>query len=119
MKITEIRAYVMNVPAADGETPRRNWIFVEVETDAGVTGIGEATTEHHEMAVAAQVETALKPRLLGMDPTDVEQVWQLGVPGLLVEAGCGAYERGQRDRHGAVGYRGQGIGTARVQAAGW
>ena len=78
MKITEIRAYVMNVPAADAETPRRNWIFVEVETDAGVTGIGEATTEHHEMAVAAQVETALKPRLLGMDPTDVEQVWQLG-----------------------------------------
>jgi hypothetical protein len=78
MKITDIRAYVMNVPAADGETPRRNWIFVEVETDAGITGIGEATTEHHEMAVAAQVETALKPRLLGMDPTDVEQVWQLG-----------------------------------------
>ena len=78
MKITDIRAYVMNVPAADAETPRRNWIFVEVETDAGVTGIGEATTEHHEMAVAAQVETALKPRLLGMDPTDVEQVWQLG-----------------------------------------
>ena len=78
MKITDIRAYVMNVPAADAETPRRNWIFVEVETDAGVTGIGEATTEHHEMAVAAQVETALKPRLLGMDPRDVEQVWQLG-----------------------------------------
>ena len=78
MKITDIRAHVMNVPAADGQTPRRNWIFVEVETDAGITGIGEATTEYHEMAVAAQVETALKPRLLGMDPTDVEQVWQLG-----------------------------------------
>ena len=78
MKISDIRAHVMNVPAADGQAPRRNWIFVEVETDAGITGIGEATTEHHEMAVAAQVETALKPRLLGMDPTDVEQVWQLG-----------------------------------------
>lgn len=68
----------MNVPAADGRTPRRNWVFVEVETDAGLTGIGEATTEHHEMAVAAQVETALKPRLLGMNPMDVEHVWQLG-----------------------------------------
>ena len=26
----------------------------------------------------AQIETELKPRLLGMDPTDVERVWQLG-----------------------------------------
>ena len=78
MKIADIRAHVMNVPAADGRTPRRNWVFVEVETDAGITGIGEATTEHHEMAVAAQVETSLKPRLLGMNPTDVEHVWQLG-----------------------------------------
>ena len=78
MRIADIRAHVMNIPAADGDTPRRNWIFVEVETDAGVTGVGEATTEHHEMAVAAQVETALKPRLLGMNPMDVEQVWQLG-----------------------------------------
>ncbi len=78
MKIADIRAHVMNVPAADGRTPRRNWVFVEVETDAGITGIGEATTEHHEMAVAAQVETSLKPRLLGVNPMDVEHVWQLG-----------------------------------------
>ncbi len=78
MKIADIRAHVMNVPAADGRTPRRNWVFVEVETDAGITGIGEATTEHHETAVAAQVEMALKPRLLGMNPMDVEYVWQLG-----------------------------------------
>ena len=78
MKIADIRAHVMNVPAADGRTPRRNWIFVEVETDAAIIGIGEATTEHHEMAVAAHVETALKPRLLGMNPMDVEQAWQLG-----------------------------------------
>ncbi len=78
MKIADIRAHVMNIPGADGRTPRRNWVFVEVETDAGITGIGEATTEHHEMAVAAQVETALKPRLLGMNPMDVEHVWQLG-----------------------------------------
>lgn len=78
MKIADVKAHVMNVPASDGRTPRRNWVFVEVETDAGISGIGEATTEHHEMAVASQVETALKPRLLGMNPMDVEYVWQLG-----------------------------------------
>ena len=78
MKITDIQTYVMNVPGPDGVTPRRNWVFVEVHTDAGITGIGEATTEYHELAVAAQIESELKPRLLGMDPTDVERIWQLG-----------------------------------------
>ena len=78
MKITDIRTHIMSVPGPDGETVVRNWIFVEVCTDEGITGLGEATTEYHELAVAAQIETELKPRLLGMDPTDVEQIWQLG-----------------------------------------
>jgi len=78
MKIVDIVVHVMNIPAADGHTSRRNWIFVEVQTDEGLSGIGEATTEYHEMAVKAQIESELKPRLLGMDPTDVERAWQLG-----------------------------------------
>ena len=77
MQITDIIAHVMSVPGPGGAI-RRNWIFVEVRTDAGITGIGEATTEYHELAVVAQIETELKPRILGMDPTDVERVWQLG-----------------------------------------
>ena len=78
MKITDIKAHIMSVPGPDGKTICRNWIFVEVCTDEGVSGIGEATTEYHELAVAAQIESELRPRLLGMDPTDVEQIWQLG-----------------------------------------
>ena len=78
MKITDIVTHIMGVPGADGHTPRRNWIFVEIVTDAGLRGLGEATTEYHEAAVQAQIETELKPRLLGMDPTDVERAWQLG-----------------------------------------
>ena len=68
----------MSVPGPDGKTICRNWVFVEVGTDEGVTGIGEATTEYHELAVAAQIESELAPRLVGMDPTDVERIWQLG-----------------------------------------
>jgi galactonate dehydratase len=78
MKITDIKAHVMGVLGPDGKTVRRNWVFVEVCTDEGLTGIGEATTEYHEQAVAAQIVTELKPRLLGMDPTDIERIWQLG-----------------------------------------
>ena len=41
-------------------------------------GVGEATTEHHELAIKSHVESELRPRLLGMDPTAIERVWQLG-----------------------------------------
>ncbi len=58
-------------------TVRRNWVFVFVETDAGITGIGEATTEWHEMAVVAMIEEHLQPRLIGQDPTRIEHLWQL------------------------------------------
>ena len=36
MKITEIRAVVVNAQM-------RNWVFVKVETDSGITGWGEAS----------------------------------------------------------------------------
>jgi galactonate dehydratase len=78
MKITDIQAQIMSIPGPDGVVVRRNWIFVRILTDAGLTGLGEATTEYHEMAVKMQIETELKPRLVGMDPTDIEQIWQLG-----------------------------------------
>ena len=87
MKIADVKCHIVSVPRVDGPDEsgrkrppgvRRNWIFVEVETDEGITGIGEATTEYHEMAVKAQVESELKPRLVGLDPTDVERIWQLG-----------------------------------------
>lgn len=71
MKITDVKVHMFGATAADGVTRRRNWIFVEVVTDEGINGIGEATTEYHEMAVKAQIETELRPRLLGQDPTDV------------------------------------------------
>ena len=78
MKIVDIITHIMGVPGPDGKTVRRNWIFVEIKTDVGLSGIGEATTEYHEKAVQAQIETELKPRLLGMDPTQIEAIWQLG-----------------------------------------
>ncbi len=78
MKISDVKCHIMNIPLPDGTGARRNWIFVEIQTDEQITGIGEATTEYHEVAVKAQVESELKPRLIGMDPTDVERIWQLG-----------------------------------------
>jgi len=77
MKITDIVCHIVSVPNQRGQISR-NWIFVEVQTDEGITGIGEATTEYHELAVKAQIDSELKVRLVGMDPTDIERIWQLG-----------------------------------------
>ncbi|MBI2201593.1 MAG: hypothetical protein HYU43_06600, partial [Armatimonadetes bacterium] len=78
MKISDVRCHLMSVPRPDGPGACRNWLFVEVETDAGLTGLGEATTEYHELAVKAQIEAELRPRLLGMNPAEIERIWQMG-----------------------------------------
>jgi galactonate dehydratase len=77
MKITRVATRTMGVPGPGGHAPRRNWVFVFIETDAGITGIGEATTEWHELAVVAMVEQHLGPALIGRDPTQIERLWQL------------------------------------------
>ena len=76
MKITRISAELMGIPGPGGHAPSRNWTFVRVETDEGISGVGEATTEYHERAVAAMVEEHFAPLLCGQDPTRVQSAWQ-------------------------------------------
>ncbi len=66
----------MGVPGPGGHAPSRNWIFVCVETDEAVTGIGEATTEYHEHAVVSMIEEHFAPLLTGQDPTRITNAWQ-------------------------------------------
>jgi len=54
----------------------RNWVFVKVETDEGITGWGEASLEWKTRGVAGCVED-LAPFLLGQDPTRIEHLWQV------------------------------------------
>ena len=76
MKITSITAHLMGVPGPGGHSPARNWIFVRIETDEGITGIGEATTEYHELAVMAMIEGHLSDLLVGQDPMRINHIWQ-------------------------------------------
>ncbi|MEO1103405.1 MAG: mandelate racemase/muconate lactonizing enzyme family protein [Pseudomonadota bacterium] len=64
LKITDVRTRIV-----DGG--RMNWVIVIIETDAGITGVGDATAERRELAVAASVE-AMTPYLMGKDPFQVE-----------------------------------------------
>jgi galactonate dehydratase len=68
MKITSIRNRLMRVD-------RQNWHFVEVETDDGLIGIGEASLEWRERTVAAAVDE-LSRLLIGQDANLIEHHWQ-------------------------------------------
>jgi len=50
--------------------------LVEVRTDAGITGVGEALARFSPKAYAELIETSLKPRLVGRNPTDITALWQ-------------------------------------------
>lgn len=64
MKITNVNTYFV----------RPRWGFVEIETDAGIVGWGEAVLEGHAAAVLASVNE-MKDYLVGHDPADIEGLW--------------------------------------------
>jgi galactonate dehydratase len=58
----------------DGGT--RNWVFVLVETDEGVRGLGEATLEGKAETIAAAVGE-LSRKVVGQDPGRIQHLWQM------------------------------------------
>ena len=70
MKITAVTPVPVSSDTPSGV---RNYMFVKVETDEGITGWGEATSG--PMAVATMVEE-FGEQLVGKDPGRIEQHWQ-------------------------------------------
>ena len=73
VKIIDIKTYLMHcAPPEEGGWSARNWLFVKVETDEGIYGIGEAS------GWPRVVETAIRdltPLILGEDPCHIEKLW--------------------------------------------
>ena len=56
---------------------RKNFVFVRIETDAGIVGWGEAYSQYdRDRAVAAQVEE-LGRYLIGRDPFQIRHILQI------------------------------------------
>jgi galactonate dehydratase len=72
MKITSLETYL--VP------PR--WLFLKVETDAGICGWGEPILEGHAGTLAAKI-AEIEDFVVGHDPRCVEDIWQM-----LYRNGC-------------------------------
>ena len=64
MKITQVNVFFV----------RPRWGFVEIVTDSGLTGWGEAVLEGHCRAVLACVEE-YRDYLIGKAPSRIEDIW--------------------------------------------
>ncbi len=57
-------------------SPGRNYVTLIIETASGLTGIGDATLNGRELAVASYLTDHIVPLLIGRDPAKIEDTWQ-------------------------------------------
>jgi len=67
MKITDAKVIVCS--------PGRNFTTLKIITDEGIYGLGDATLNGREKAVATYLEEYCIPALLGKDPRNTEDIW--------------------------------------------
>ena len=83
MKITDIRIHVLKSPLAEPFAFSQGWVrqrsatIIEVITDVGITGWGEAFAQGLEPPeiAATVIDKALRPLVTGADPLDTEVLW--------------------------------------------
>jgi len=56
--------------------PGRNFVTLKIWTDEGIYGLGDATLNGRELAVASYLTDHLIPCLIGRDPAQTEDIWQ-------------------------------------------
>ncbi|MES1156756.1 MAG: D-mannonate dehydratase ManD [Alphaproteobacteria bacterium] len=56
--------------------PGRNFVTLKIETRSGVHGLGDATLNGRELAVAAYLNDHVIPNLIGRDASQIEDIWQ-------------------------------------------
>ncbi|MGZ4398077.1 MAG: D-mannonate dehydratase ManD [Gaiellaceae bacterium] len=68
MKIADARVFVCS--------PGRNFVTLKLTTESGLTGLGDATLNGRELAVASYLEDHVCPLLVGRDAGRIEDIWQ-------------------------------------------
>ncbi len=56
--------------------PGRNFVTVKITTEDGVHGLGDATLNGRELAVASYLSDHVLPLLIGRDARRIEDIWQ-------------------------------------------
>lgn len=68
MRITDAKVIVT--------CPGRNFVTLKVTTEDGLTGLGDATLNGRELAVASYLDDHVVPTLIGRDARRIEDTWQ-------------------------------------------
>ena len=69
MKITAAKVIVC--------CPGRNFVTLKLQTDDGLTGLGDASLNGRELAVASYLNDHVLPLLIGRDAQRIEDTWQM------------------------------------------
>lgn len=83
MRITDVRTICLKYPyerfIADGQSAcgGRSALLIQVDTDEGITGLGECATFGASLSAMTDViENQLKGLLVGQNPLDIEFLWE-------------------------------------------
>ena len=68
MKIKDIKVFTCS--------PGRNFVTIKIITEEGIYGLGDATLNGREMAVATYLKEHIAPCLIGKDASQIEDIWQ-------------------------------------------
>lgn len=81
MKISAINTFLVDAsPPGGWGGGGRNWLFVKVDTDEGISGLGEASGWPRVIQTAID---DLQGILIGQDPTRIELLWQKMFLGMM------------------------------------
>jgi galactonate dehydratase len=74
VKITDVKIYVVD-PWGKGSAEQA-WTFVQIETDEGVTGVGEATNyPGNGSLIVGDALRSMKEFVVGEDPANINRIW--------------------------------------------
>ena len=68
MRITDAKVIVCS--------PGRNFVTLKITTEDGIHGLGDATLNGRELAVASYLSDHVIPLLIGRDARRIEDIWQ-------------------------------------------
>ena len=68
MRITEAKVIICS--------PGRNFVTLKITTEDGIHGLGDATLNGRELAVASYLSDHVIPLLIGRDARRIEDIWQ-------------------------------------------
>lgn len=94
MKVTNVKAFLIHPKSSSGLPILKNWLFVKVETDEGISGWGEGFTFIDREKGAALFVEELGRYLVGRDPFRIKE--------FMILAGKFAEGRGSLDVNAAV-----------------